>query len=240
MARLFDGIDDGIVVSDNTGLDGNSAGTISILFKTTYKATFQKLLFKNVCIDIGLTQDYGGGAKIFGEIGGVGNLGTIEEFNAADGNWHNAIFRWDGTNLKGFRDGVEKNTMSATTSQTDNANALYIGERAGSEYFNGDIAEVAIWSKALTDGEVFAVGAKRFSASFFLNSLELYIPMIGRNSPETDIVGNNSGTVTGTTASVHPHIIYPSSTRNRRFTTAAGAATSVKDLIGMGIIPFAR
>ena len=73
----------------------------------------------------------------------------------------------------------------------------------------GLIAEVAIWSTDLSDAEV-AILADGYSALFVQPaSLVAYWPIIGRTSPEIDIVGGNNMTVTEAVVADHPRIIYP-------------------------------
>lgn len=78
--------------------------------------------------------------------------------------------------------------------------------------FSGRIAEVGVWNAALTDDEV-AILAKGYSPLFVRpESLIAYIPIIGRNDPELELIqGNNFDDVNGTSAAKHPRIIYPSS-----------------------------
>jgi hypothetical protein len=40
-------------------------------------------------------------------------------------------------------------------------------------------------------------------------SLVAYWPLIGRNSPELELIGGQGGTLTGTTQAEHPRIIRP-------------------------------
>lgn len=225
MARQFNGTSDLITIADNN-FDGLATGTISFIFKTSYKDAFQKILFKDGAIDIGLTN-FGGSAKLFGEIGGVGNLGEVEEFNVATGTWYSGIFSWDGTNLKAYRDGVEKDSVSATTTQNNNGNSLTFGSRAAGEYFNGELCELAMWNRALDSSEISFIGSKGFSALFCRRGLLLYMPTIGRFSPEIDFAGGNSGTLTGTTVYPHPRIIYPTGANG--WTFSSGAAPPAGD-----------
>ena len=100
-----------------------------------------------------------------------------------------------------------------------------LGDSTPSQYFSGSIAEVAVWDIALTDNEIIVL-SKGFSPLFVRpQNLVAYWPLIGNYSPETDIVGANNLTLTGTVVKAnHPRIIYPSSPQIRRFTTAAAAA----------------
>lgn len=101
---------------------------------------------------------------------------------------------------------------------------------------DGDIAELAVWNRVLSDDEVAILGADRFSPAFIPNGLIFYLPMI---RDIKDLKAATSLTINGTTVSDHPRIIYPSNYNIAPF-TAVAAGTSVKDIIGMGVVPFAR
>jgi len=88
---------------------------------------------------------------IYTNLGGsILSSGTVPNANQ----WYHSAITFDGTNLKIYVDGVEK----ASTTETLECNncPLYIGrsKTAGTGYFNGTIDEVAIYSKALTAGEI--------------------------------------------------------------------------------------
>lgn len=77
-------------------------------------------------------------------------------------------------------------------------------------YYSGSIAEVGIWSAALTDAEI-AILALGYSPLLVRpQSLVAYWPLIGRTSPEIDRVGGyNMTLVNAPTTAVHPRVIYP-------------------------------
>ena len=163
------------------------------------------------------------------------------------GAWINLIFTMAGSadtdNPIVYYDGVSQTVTESTTpsgSYDSSSAALLIGNRAENDRaMDGALAEIGRWNRVLTAGEI-ATLAKGFSPLFITNGLIQYIPLIGKNSPETDYKAGTTGTVTGAVADPHPRIIYPSSSQIRRFTTAAGAATAVKDLIMAGMIAFPR
>lgn len=122
-----------------------------------------------------------------------------------------------------FIDGGSKGSNSTNSTPTG-LDATRIGVTASSTLFrpfSGDIAECAIWDAAHADAD-FALLAKAVSALMVHpESLVFYVPLIGRFSPEIDIIGGLNLTVTGAVASAHPRIFYiPWSTR--RLTAPSG------------------
>lgn len=78
------------------------------------------------------------------------------------------------------------------------------------EQFGGDLAEIALWGVDIgADG--FAALAKGVSPLLVRpEALLQYLPLIGRYSPETDLVNGVNGTITGTiAAAAHPRVYMP-------------------------------
>jgi hypothetical protein len=112
-----------------------------------------------------------------------------------------------------YLDGADKQqtTNDRTPSGLD---TTAIGARkvnAITRYFQGDIAEPAIWNVALDDAEVAAL-ARGFAPPLIRPaSLVAYWPLLGNDSPELDR-GKNSYSLTLTntpTKADHPRIYYP-------------------------------
>lgn len=92
-------------------------------------------------------------------------------------------------------------------------------------FHDGRVAEFAHWNRELTAGEIAGLGIG-YSPLFYPGSRIMYLPLIGRNDPETNLMSANTYTVVGATNIAHPRIIYPSPAQIRRYTTAAvGGAT---------------
>ena len=89
------------------------------------------------------------------------SLGTIYS-----GDWHFFTASYDGTTQKLYVDGSE--LASATTSQTiSNTTKAKIGTRSFStpaNYFQGNLANVAIWNRALSSDEINSVMWKGYDA----------------------------------------------------------------------------
>lgn len=148
-----------------------------------------------------------------------------------NGQWQNHVITYDqssSTNdplwyLDGTSTTVTENVAPSGTSNAAQDLAAFkigAGHDGSYEYFDGKIAELAIWNRILTAGEAAILG-KGFSPLFIPNGLVFYAPMI-RSIP--DMKSGNVGTATNAVVFPHPRIIYPFSPSNRRFTTAAAAS----------------
>ena len=198
----------------------------------------------------GLGGDNGGsGSKLIGLYGGIAWCNTTYTFSSADTWYHIVMTRNSGT-LKFYVNGSDVGPSTTGSPQTvgNTTGVFSIGAQdrnseAGSEpnqmawFANTRIAEVAAWQRALSTGEIAALG-KGFAPSFFKSSLLRYFPLI--NSSHKNEVARGASITTGDapTTYAHPRIYYPNNYGLAPFSDAV--STSVKDLIGMGLIPFAR
>ncbi len=96
-----------------------------------------------------------------------------------------------------------------------------------SGYMSGELAELAIWGATLTDEEDVILAAGYSPLFVRPQSLVAYWPLIGRLSPEIDLVGGFDMVLyNGPTQADHPRIIYPSPAQMRAI-AAAGVAAGI-------------
>jgi hypothetical protein len=165
-----------------------------------------------------------------------GNGGTTVESGVAPGTaWVHTTFV--GTNDTSRALYVNGTKVSDSTSvDLDSGGTLAEQFWLGDAYWgtthnmDGDEAEVAIWSAALTDDEVNAL-QKGFSPLLIRpQSLVAYWPLSGNDSPERDR-GKNGYNLTltnGPTKADHPRIYYPSHGKTSfYFSTAASFAADL-------------
>jgi len=259
MAWDFDGANDNIIFSDNSTINNATTLTSSIwVWNDALTADMMVTNTKAAAGDgyLNYFDDTGSGSgrtDVFKIVVQDAN-GDNAQIEGATGSakqdvWQNVLWAFNATSATGLElwiDGVEDaNSPVDVTSVNDlgqaNATNLRLGEETnGNRDRNGRLAELAYWDVVLNDSEKVALSKGISPLLIRPSSLFFYVPLIGRYSPEADIVGADSGTVTGATAIQHPPMIYPTSKQMRRFDVAAAAATVVKDLLGGGIIPFAR
>jgi hypothetical protein len=87
--------------------------------------------------------------------------------NRLDGNWHHLAGVLDGTQMRGYFDGVLACTVTITTNplRFDRGPDLWVGRlgNGGDNYdFDGNIDDVRIYTRALTSAEVAAVATGRY------------------------------------------------------------------------------
>lgn len=123
-----------------------------------------------------------------------------------------------------YRDGGNSgtNTDSFAPSGLDRVAVATWGGSVTTSYFDGRIAEIGIWNVALTEDEAASLADGASPMLVRPDALVAYWPLIGRASPEIDLIGGANLTVTGAVVADHPRIMYPGSRqRGRRFQVGA-------------------
>lgn len=99
---------------------------------------------------------------------------------------------------------VGTNATSRTPASLDAATIGRLERSSPTQYFSGNIAEVGLWSVALSAVEIAALAAGIAPPSVQRDALVGYWPIWGIHSPEIDLTANNrTMTVTGATAANH-------------------------------------
>lgn len=101
------------------------------------------------------------------------------------------------------------NTTSETITSLDRIGIGRTEHSSPGSYFSGDLAEVAVWNIALSDADVLMLSLGVSPLLVRPDGLVFYVPLIGRYSPEIEVVGGLNMTVTGATQSEHPRVFYP-------------------------------
>lgn len=157
--------------------------------------------------------DYGTGVFAF-------DAQTAYAFTCApsfgSGEWHHIGFvrHTSGNGAQFYWDGATISTTSLADSSTANNTSgfpAYIGLDSynSGRVWLGRIAEAALWATTqLTDAHMAALG-RGFRPSAVGVLPTAYWPLLGRYSPEIELVGRAEGTLTGTSAADHCRVIYP-------------------------------
>jgi hypothetical protein len=116
--------------------------------------------------------------------------------------------------FNGTTDGTNTNVSFSESGKS--IEAVRVGSISGSGvFFDGNIAECAMWDAQLVQAEIDILAAGYSPLFVRPASLVAYWPLIGRTSPEIDIVGGYNMTLTnGPTTAAHPTVFYPSVTLN--------------------------
>lgn len=137
-----------------------------------------------------------------------------------------------------YLNGGNKGTETTSVTINNTYDRVTIGNQDDStpnDYMDGRIAMVGIWSAALTDADVAVLGAGYSPLFVKPESLAIYLPIVGKYSPEIDLVGGLNFTVTGTSAVPQPAVRVPSM-KQPFYKAAAAAATGPRFFGDQGLI----
>lgn len=214
MARIFDGIDDYLEITDHADLDvGTGDFTIVIWNRSTASQASDARIFNK-----GGAIRYEAGNLNVGSMSFVvddDNIKNQANYNSVteleDGLWHMWTFEHDvGTALKIFLDGDNEKASAGggTVLSLDNSDSLIIGKGGplGGPEWKGELSGFALIKRVLTGAEkdaIFKIGnARRLSTR---PSIDL--PLWGLHSPEIDLSGGgHTATVNGPTVVNGPPI----------------------------------
>lgn len=144
------------------------------------------------------------------------NVSTSAAYSA---NAWNAIMgvRASTTDRRVYLNGANKGSATASHANLNNqpthifAGAFNRSDTGVVNPLDGVIAEVALWGVGLTDAEAALYGLGVSPLLIRPQSLIFYAPLIGRYSPEIDLVGGFNMTLqNGPTTANHPRVLYPS------------------------------
>lgn len=228
MARNFNGADQNLALGSATALE--ITGDISVFFWIKAPAAFEEDIFN--CYDRdspfsgwGLALNHVGSGQLIYWSNGIGSWQTSTA--ALDNNaWRSTGITISGTGAGAgtfYLDGATNGTWTHSAPGASGQNKAIGSRYDPTNYFTGDLAEIAVWNTALTGAEAAAL-AKGFSPLFVRPSaLVAYWPLIGRTDPEIDVWKNRlAGTLTNAPAAAdHPRVIYPAAPL---ITEAPGAA----------------
>lgn len=152
-------------------------------------------------------------------------VSAVSSTGYAAGTWHHgcAVFA-SATSRAAYIDGGSKGTEATSRTPAGMDTTLIGSAPSIASFFDGQIAEAGIWDAALSDDEVAILGRAVSPLLVRPASLVAYWPILGRYSPEIDIVGGfNLSLVASPATADHPRIMLAAGSQSRRFTTAAVA-----------------
>jgi len=159
-SMTFDGVNDYFNAGNPTELQITGELSISLWFKTsTTPATSGYLISKGVSpyTSRNFAIWFSNNNTVRAAVNGVSGLVTSPASNYNDDNWHHCVFTFTpSTSTILYIDGsaVVTNTTSIPSAITNNTSNLEIGKNV-SEYFTGEIDEVAIFDTALNAGQIY-------------------------------------------------------------------------------------
>ena len=136
--------------------------------------------------------------------------------------WHHVAVTRSGDNWVLYLDGVSDATATNAAAQETGGNVELGCSTAflGGTATDGDVAEWAGWTAVLDAAEVVALAKGVSPLLVRPSSLEMYWPLLGRTSPEVELMNGFTAALTGTANATHLRMYYPDSGMLRRFTTA--------------------
>lgn len=124
---------------------------------------------------------------------------------AANAWQHAGMASISATSMAVYLAGAGKGT-NGTNVFTNLCTRMRIGSKSASGFFNGMIAELAIWNANLADADFASLAAGEAPWFVHPEALVGYWPLVHGYSPEIELIKANNGTVTGATVAAHPAI----------------------------------
>lgn len=149
---------------------------------------------------------------------------TFSATSVAINTWYHfgAVFASSTSRTMYFRgSAATTNTTSRTPSGIDRFSIGREDNAAANRYLNGGLAEVGVWSAALSSDDIASLAKGVSPLLVRPESLVAYWPLGGNYSPEIDPVGKFDLTLTGTAKADHPRILMP---RGRQIFLPAASA----------------
>ena len=178
-AYTFDGSTNYISVTDNNSLDFTNNLSFSCWVKIPNyspapiggeRATLGKQRLNNgtgfhlVAVSQAYSSKY---------VFGMQNLSTSVVLVSQDSiplnNWTHIVGTYNGSQMKLYKNGILKGTINTNISLINSTEPFYIGKElnSGGRFFNGQIDDVALWNRPLTECEV----KKLYYAASFTTSM---------------------------------------------------------------------
>jgi hypothetical protein len=167
MAPKFDGTNDYVGLGDNFDLDANTTYTLECWISPAAAAT------ANYPIVIGKYNATGGwwlylessaqatpNAVTFERLGSSGSDATSSDavaYALPVNAWSHVAVSYDGTDLRIYVNGVQRDTTTSTRSVPNKTTAMTVGGAGGAtDSFNGRVDEVAVYPTALSAARIQA------------------------------------------------------------------------------------
>ena len=186
----FDGTDDQIDTVDINALDGASGITVACWMKWGGASggwtTDRKLSRK------GSTYTLFGGSTNSKVNFGIKDSGASWHFSGDsttsvdDNAWYHIAGVYDGSHMRIYVNGNDENNSNEGAFVTEsNANSVPVGSADGSDYFNGEITEFAIWDTGLSAAQLSLLAnskVKRMPLQIEPANIQIYLPMDAEES----------------------------------------------------------
>ena len=202
-SALFDGDDDFVELGSQAGdlrLSG-SDGTVSawiLLPDVSDGDTYKRIVDKS---DAGSGENgytmwvHTDGIAEF-QINAVAGSKVTSPTAITDGVWTHMAATWDGTTVKLYQNGILVDSATDSAQPPSDTTGMRIGSwnHAGAREFQGNIAQVGIWSAALTQEQIQSISQKSYSELSTSEKTNL-VSWWGLDVNADDEHGSNDGTL---------------------------------------------
>jgi len=197
---------------------------------------------------LGLQVDMAGSGNPVVLLSNTSDITTATSGPTSANAWFHAAGVWtSATSRAVYHNGSNKGTASGSVPWSA-MQFVSIGARKYNStygrYWPGVIAECGVWNVALSDDEVAALGDGVSPLLVRTGALVGYWPVMGRTSPEIDVMGVNPASLINTpTQAAHPPMRYPGRVQSWK-PAAAGAGATIAVPTGTltltGLAPLVR
>ena len=143
--------------------------------------------------------------------GGLINDGSLDDFEGGvtptqDQWYHVAYVARTNTDRSTFVDGANEdgNNSDHTPANLDSISIGWEGDSSPGDAFMGDLADAAVWDTDLDDADLLELASGADPRSVRSENLVFYAPMIGRDSPEMELIAGRNLTVVGAVVADNP------------------------------------
>jgi hypothetical protein len=165
-AMKFDGTDDRIDITiPNANL---TSGTVSMWIEPNSDTCSQRLFYSGSVSKIEIL--YGANDIRYQIFNGDWTSVSSVKDDFAIGTWYHLLFTWDGTTNKIYIDGIFDNDVADNAGEVD-LGAIQLGGRTSQAHFNGSIADVRIYNRAISQQEITAL-YEQYRPKLSLGSLQ--------------------------------------------------------------------
>lgn len=179
---VLDGTGDYVAVPDNSNLEGFSEMTISAWVKMASHSDAAE----DVIVSKWDSQDtymlrydsQNNQLDFYIGLGGTAG-GTLGDVSIEDEEWHHVVGVYNGTQVYGYVDGIILGTLHDETGTIgSNSDDLRIGHSPSdthtSDFFEGEIDEVLIFNRALSEDEILALNGTLLDANIPTSNNQTY------------------------------------------------------------------
>ena len=164
-STYFDGDNDYINIGDDTSLDITSAITLSCWIKPMEIDAYSLIAGRDDGTNRSYILELYTDEKFYWTCDGLTDASVVSTTTVSAGTWYHVACVYDGANMILYVNGVAEDT-DASTGSIDNDDASFtIGAReAGMDrFFKGYLANMGLWSRALSAEEINSVMRKKYN-----------------------------------------------------------------------------